>query len=191
MCRHPVRLQPDAHGERAGAKDVGSLHAADGAELRLHDARQVVGNLIRIEVCRREAQVDRGELLVCGFQLDLRRLGLRGQIVADLRHLCLNLGQGGVGVVVEPQMHDDRADGLRAGRLHVIDAVGARDDALERRRDEAAHQVCVRADVRRRHAHDRDVAARVLPDAQRADRLQPRDEDDKVDDDREDGTFDE
>ena len=88
-------------------------------------------------------------------------------------------------------MDDDRADGLRAGRLHVVDAVGARDDALERRRDETAHEVCIRADIRRRHANDGNIAPRILPDAQRADRLQPRDEDDEVDDDREDGSSDE
>ncbi len=80
---------------------------------------------------------------------------------------------------------------LRARRLHVVDAVGAGDHALERRRDEAAHEVGVRADVDRRHADDGDVAARVLPDAQRADRLQPRDQDDEVDDDREDRPLDE
>ena len=71
-------------------------------------------------------------------------------------------------------------------RLDVVDAVGARDDALERRGDEAAHEVGVRADVDGRHRDDGDVAARILPHAQRADRLQPRDQDDEVDDDRED-----
>ena len=88
-------------------------------------------------------------------------------------------------------MHGDRADPLRARRLHVVDAVGAGDDALERRRDEPAHEVRVRADVDRRDPHDRDVAARVLPDAERADRLQPGDQDDQVDDDREDRPLDE
>ena len=38
---------------------------------------------------------------------------------------------------------------------------------------------------------DGDVAARILPDAQRADRLQARDQDDQVDDDREDRPLDE
>ena len=38
---------------------------------------------------------------------------------------------------------------------------------------------------------DRDVAARILPDAQRADRLQPGDQDHQVDDDREDRPLDE
>ena len=189
--RHLVRLQPDPHRERAGAEDVGALHAADGAQLRLHDARQVVGDLVRIEVGRREAEIDRRELVVGRLQLDDRRLRLGRQIVAHLRDLGLNLRQRGVGVVVELQVHGDRAERLRARRFHVVDAVGAGDDALERRRDEAAHEVRVRADVGGRDADDRDVAARILPDAQRADRLQPRDEDDQVDDDREDRPFDE
>src|SRR5262249_61370641 len=76
-------------------------------------------------------------------------------------------------------------------RLEVVDAVGARDDALERRRDEPADEIGVRADVRRRHLHDRDVAARVLPHAQRPNRLQAGDENDEIDDDREDRSLDE
>ena len=64
-------------------------------------------------------------------------------------------------------------------------------DALERRRDEAAHQIGVGADVDGRHVDDRDVAARILPDAQRADRLQAGDQDHQVDDDREHRPLDE
>ena len=48
--RHPVRLEPDAHGEGTVAEDVGALDAADGAQPRLHDANQIVGNLVLIEV---------------------------------------------------------------------------------------------------------------------------------------------
>src|SRR4029078_8983159 len=107
------------------------------------------------------------------------------------RHLGLNLRQGRVGVVVQVQVHEDRAQRLGAGRLHDVDAVRAGDDALERRRDEAADQVGVGADVGGRDADDGDVAARVLADAERADRLQAGDQDHQVDDDGEDGTFDE
>ncbi len=73
----------------------------------------------------------------------------------------------------------------------IVDAVRARDHALERRRDEAAHEVRVRADVHRRHRDDGDVGARELPHGQRADRLEPRDEDDEAHDRREDGPPDE
>ena len=87
---------------------------------------------------------------VCQF--DHRRLGLGRQVVAHLRDLRLDLRERRVRVVVQLQVHGDRADTLRAGRLQVVDAVGARDDALERRRDESADEVRVRADVGRRHA---------------------------------------
>ena len=150
MRRHLVRLEPDPHRERAVAEDVGALHAADRAQLRLDDARQVVGDLVLIEVGRREAEVHRRELVVRRLQLDDRRLGFGRQVVAHLRDLRLNLRQRGVGVVVELQVHGDRADALRARRLDVVDAVGAGDDALERRRDEPAHEIRVRADVGRR-----------------------------------------
>ena len=184
--RHRVRLQPDAHRERPVAENVGTLHAADGAQLRLHDARQVVGNLVLIEIGRREAEIHRRELGVRGLHLDDRRFRLRRQLIAHLRDLGLDLRQRRIGVVVQRQVHGDRADPLRAGRLHVVDAVGAGNDPLERRRDEPAYEIGVRPDVDRRHPDDRDVAARILPHAQRADRLQPGDENDQVDDNRQD-----
>ena len=191
MRRHLIGFQPDAHGKRAVAENIGPLHAADRAQLRLHDAGQVVGNLRLIEIGRREPEIDRGELRVGRLELNRRRLRFRRQIVPHLRDLGLDLGQRVVGVVVQLEVHGDRAEALRARRLHVVDAVGAGDDTLERRRDEAAHQVGVRAHVDRGDANDRDVAARILPHAQRADRLQPRDQDHEIDHDREHGPLDE
>ena len=61
---HAVGLQPDAHGEGARAEDIRALHAADGGELRLHDAGQVIGDLVLVEIVRVKAQVHRRELVV-------------------------------------------------------------------------------------------------------------------------------
>ncbi len=185
VSRHEVRLEPDPHGEGPIAEDVGALDAGDRAQPRLNDANQVVGDLVLIEVRRREAEVHRRELRVGVLDLDDRRLGLGRQVVPHLRHLRLDLRQRVVGVVVEAEVDGDRAQPLRARRLHVIDAVGAGDHPLERRRDEAADEVGIRADVRRRDADDRDIAARVLADAQGADRLEAGDQNHQADDDRE------
>src|SRR5439155_21212539 len=93
-----------------------------------------------------------------------------------------DLGEGGVRIVVEPQMNGDAAHALGAGGLDVVDAVGAGDDALERRRDKAANQVGIGAHVSGGYLDDRDVAARVLPHGERADGLEPGDQNDQVDD---------
>src|SRR5262249_5909113 len=105
------------------------------------------------------------------LQLDDRRFRFRRQVVAYLGDLGLDLSKGGVGVVVESQMDSNRAEALRARRFHVVDAVRAGDYALERRRDEPAYEIRVRADVERRDLHHRNVGARILPDAQRTDGL--------------------
>jgi hypothetical protein len=47
---HPIRLEPDAHRERAIAQYVGALNTANRAQLRLDDARQVVGDLVLVEL---------------------------------------------------------------------------------------------------------------------------------------------
>ena len=172
--RHQLRLEPDAHGKGPVTKDVGALNAGDGAQFWLHDASQIVGNLVLIEVGRRKTEVQRRELVVGVFDFDDRRLGLGRQLVAHLRHLRLDLRQGVVGVVVEPKVDGDRAETLAARRFHVVDAIGAGDDPLERCGDETADEIRIRARVNRRHAHHRDVTARVLPDTQRAESIADR-----------------
>ena len=59
-------------------------------------------------------------------------------------------------------------------------------DALERGGDEAAHQVGARAHVGGGDGDGRVLAARVLPDVERPDRLHPGDDDEEVDDDGDD-----
>ena len=78
-----------------------------------------------------------------------------------------------------------------AARLDVINAVGGGDGPLQRRGDEAAHQVRAGAHIDGGDGHRRVVAARVLPDDERADRLEPGDQDDQVDHQREHGPADE
>ncbi len=67
---HPVGLEPDPHRERAAAEDVGPLDAADRGELRLDDARQVVRDLVLVQLRRGEPDVHRGELRVGGLEVD-------------------------------------------------------------------------------------------------------------------------
>ena len=188
---HLVGLEPDAHCEGAVAENLRALHAADGAQLRLHDAHEVVGDLVLIEIARGEAEVRRGELAVRRLQIDDRRFGLGRKLIANLRDFRLNLRQRRIRVVVQFEVDGDRADALRARRFEKVDAVRSGDGALERRGDEAAHEIGVRADIRGRHLHRGNVAARKLPHGQRADRLQSADENDEVDDDRKDWSFDE
>ena len=114
MGRHQIRFEPDAHRKSAIAEDVGALDSGDGAQSRLYDPNQVVGDLVLIEIVRREAEVQRSELRFRVLDLDDRRFRLGRQIVTNLSHLRLDLGQRVVGVVVEPQVHGDGAESLGA-----------------------------------------------------------------------------
>ena len=108
-----------------------------------------------------------------------------------MRHLCLDLREGRVGVVVELQVHGDGAGALRARRFEIINAVSAGDHALQWRGDESTHQIGVGPNVSGGDADDGNVAARILTHRERADRLQPRDQDDQTDYDGENGSLDE
>jgi hypothetical protein len=46
---HAFGFQPDAHGKGAGAEDVGPLDALKGRQPRLHDAHEVIGDLVLLE----------------------------------------------------------------------------------------------------------------------------------------------
>ena len=79
--------------ERAAAEDVGALHALDGGEARLHDADQVVGDLVVLEDRRAEAQVHRRERGVGRLDVDRRDLGLGRQIGAHLVDARADVGE--------------------------------------------------------------------------------------------------
>ena len=49
---HPVRPEPDPHGECPVAENVGALYAADRAQPRLNNAHQIVGDLVLVEFGR-------------------------------------------------------------------------------------------------------------------------------------------
>ena len=59
--RHLFRLQPDAHGKGASAENLRALDAVEGREARLNDAREIIGDLVRLENVRGEAQIAGGE----------------------------------------------------------------------------------------------------------------------------------
>ena len=135
--------------ERASAEDVGALHAVDRREPRLDDADQVVGDLVVLEDRRAEAQVHRRELRVGGLDGDRGDLRFGRKIGAHLVDARADVRERVGGVEVELQADVDRREALDALRLDVVDAVGGGDRALERRRDEAAHEIGVGADVDR------------------------------------------
>ena len=98
--RQPVGLQPDAHGECAAAQQVRALHAFERGEARLHNARQIIGDLIRLQQVRGKTQVGGGELRVGGLNVDCRHLGFRRQIVAHLVDLGIDFRQRLFAVVI-------------------------------------------------------------------------------------------
>ena len=88
---HFVGLEPDTHRESAIAKDVRALHSADRAQLGLHHTRQVIGDLVLIEIAGGEPDIHRRELIVCSLKIDDGSFRLRRQVVAYLCHLGLDL----------------------------------------------------------------------------------------------------
>src|SRR5690242_13536917 len=190
-CSHLVRLQPDPHGEGAVAENVGALDAADSTQLWLDYPREIVGNLILIQIGRREAEIHGCKLIVRSLQVNDRRFGFRRQIIAYLRHLCLDLRERGIGIIVKLQVHGNCAEPLSTRRFHVVNAVCAGDHALQRRGDESAHQVRIGSHIHGRNLHNRNVAPRVLPHAQGTDCLKARNQNHQIHDDCENRPLDE
>ena len=160
--RHPVRVEPDAHGKGAGPEDVGALDPGDGREPGLDQPHQVVGDLVLLEDAGAETEIGRGEFRVCRLDVDHRDLGLGRQVAAHLVHLGTDLGQGAGGVVVQLQTDTDGGDTLPAFRPDIVDAVRGRDGPFQGRGNETAHKLGAGADI---DGGDRDgcvFAARIL-----------------------------
>ena len=178
--RHAVGLEPDAHRERAPAQDVRALDAFERREARLDHADKVIGNLVGLQNVRGETQVGGGELRIGGLDVDDRHFGFRRKVVANLVHLGADFSERLVGIVIEFEPDGDGGQTERAAGLDVINAVGGGDGPFQRRGDEPAHQVGAGADIDGGDGHRGVVAARILPHDERADRLEPGDQNHQV-----------
>ena len=175
-----VGFEPDAHGEGAAAQDVRALHAFQRGEPGLDHADEVIGDLVRLQNVRGETQIAGGNLRVGGFDVDHGHFGLRRQVVADLVHLGADFGERLVGVVIQLEPGGDGGQAQRAARLQVFNAVGGGDGALERRGDEAAHQLGAGADIDGGDGDGGVFTARILADVERADGLETGDQNHQV-----------
>jgi hypothetical protein len=92
----------------AAAQDVRALHPFEGTEPRLHDANQVVGDLVVLENRRAEAQVHRGHAAVRGLDANGRDFRFRRQVGSNLIHPRSDVGQGASRTHVELQANVDR-----------------------------------------------------------------------------------
>ena len=137
---HADRIEPDAHGERISAQDLRVGDAVDRLQARLHDARQIVGDLRGGHHVRIERQVHEREALA-GLLDDGGIVGVAGQKAAHLVDLGERVGHRPVRIGVQTQIERDRRDILLRGRDERVDALGAGHRLLDRRGDEALDDV--------------------------------------------------
>ena len=114
---HPVRFQPDAHGECAAAENLRALDTRDRGQTRLDDARQVIGDLVRLQNIRGEAEIGGGELRIGRLDIDDRDFGFGREIAAHLIDLRADLRKRFVRIVVQLQPSRDGGNTLRTFRL--------------------------------------------------------------------------
>ena len=112
------------------------------------------------------------------------------QIVTHLVNLALDLRERGVGVEIQLEVNGDCAQSLRAGRLDIVDAVSAGNNPFERRSNETANEVCISPDVGRRDGDDGAIAPRILPNVEQFDRLKTGEQNNQVQHNGDDRTFD-
>ena len=112
-CGQPVggellRIEPGAQRKHFLPEQLGGLHARYGLQLGLHDAHEIVGDLVRRERIAVEAEIHRVDRLA---DLDGQHRLLRAgrQLVEHRVDLGVDLGQRFVGIVIEPQVDRDRA----------------------------------------------------------------------------------
>ena len=101
-CGQAIGVDPDAHGDLAPALVVGhALNALDRRKLRLHGAKQVIGDRWHAALGRVETKVERRIRPIGSLHLDHRRLGFHRQFRADLLEPRGDLGQRLRAIVVQ------------------------------------------------------------------------------------------
>ncbi len=184
------RVEPGAQGEILGAEQFRRLHAGNGLQFRLHDADQIIGDLVRLQNVGTEAHIH-GVDGLADRHLQYRLLRARRQLVQHRIDLGVDFGQRLVAVIVQAEIAGDGRERVLAGRLHVIDAVGLGDRVLERRGDEAGDDVRIGAEERGGDGHHRILGARILQDRQGEARLDAQHQDEQAHHGREDRPADE
>ena len=188
---HAVWVQPDAHGQVAGALDADALHAGNGLQLGLHLADEVLVELRERERVAGKAHIERGVGLVGALDVHDGRLGLRRELAADLVEPGADLGQRRVRAVVEPEVDGDYADVGGAGALDVVDPIYGGDGPLDGGGDEAADDVGAGADVGRGDDDRAGFQPGILADGEIADGAPAHGQDDQVDHQGQNGALDE
>ena len=179
--RELLRIEPGAQRKDLLAEQLRGLHPRHRLQLRLHHARQVIGDLVRRQSVAVEADIHGVDGLADLYRK--RRLQRAGrQLVKHRSDLGVDLGQRLVGVVIEPQRHGDGADAALADRVHVVDAVGLRDGIFQRRGDEARDHIGIGAVIDRGDGDERVFGARELQDRQHRIGPQAEHQDQQADD---------
>ena len=101
--REFFRIEPGAQRKNLLAEQFGGLHARHRLQLGLHDAHQIIGDLVRRQRVAVEADIHGVDGLAdLDGQSRLQRAGR--QLIEDRIDLGVDLGQRLVGIVVEPQV---------------------------------------------------------------------------------------
>lgn len=184
------RIDPDAHGDRRSAANIGGCHARHAGDERQRHAVDEIDQLRgRLHIA------DEGNILdgrgAIGNLADDRIGDARRQAIFDLLRLGENLGHRAVGIGVEHQLGGDLAGSLARCRSEIFNAVGRRDRLRDRRGDEALHHILRRAGKRRIDGDRGAFHLGILTDRQAEHRAEADQQNEQADHDGEDRPADE
>ncbi|MNI39214.1 hypothetical protein D3C73_933900 [compost metagenome] len=160
--RHAVGIQPDTHRQLLTAVEFHAGHAVYRRQLRLHHARQVIGQRRQRQRGAGKAHIGHGGCLARG--LDQHRVvDVLRQAVLDLVDFGHDLGHGLVGIGIQLHPHRDDAAALGGRRRQVVDAFHRGHGLRDGLRDKALHQLGRCAGVLRGDGDGGAFGQRILP----------------------------
>ncbi len=170
--RQLAPVQPDTHGIHLAAADAHPCHAIQHREAVHQVAPGIVGQFRDAHVVARQVQ-PHDHVFVAVFLLDIRRVGLVGQVIEDGGDTVADVIGGGIDIATDVKFHGDaRAPVLAAGG-NETDPLDARDAVLDELGDAVFHDIGGGTRIAGADGDDRRIDVGVFTQRQAVEGQQP------------------
>jgi hypothetical protein len=163
--RQGLAVEPDAHGKGLAATDPHPRHAVDYGKAIHQVAAGIVTQFRNRQAIAGQVEPE-DDVLVGVHLLDLRRLRLVRQVIADSRDPVADIVGGAIDIAADIELDGDVGAAILAQGFDALDAFHPRHHVLDEAGDAGLHHVGGGTGITGLHRDHRRVDVRILAQGQ-------------------------